>query len=131
MGKETMAWDFFWRLFNSRKKWDKWNIATARFNLPINTSLKEGLEIAKKNGMPVGSHQSGCFEVQTDKGIYSRKDKMKIDVSTPRRERKVIFKTWDQLEEEEGNTKPEDIKPLNSLFKIKLSNSVSMSSTPY
>jgi hypothetical protein len=45
-----------------------------------------------------GSFLTGVFEIQTDWGIWSRADKMRLDTDTPRKAAKAYFATWDEME---------------------------------
>jgi len=94
-----MRYDFFYR--REGKNFSKSNPAIC-LTLDIDTDdLAEAIKVALESGMSKGSARSGCFEVQTDEGIWSQVDGNRIDLSTPRRREKVVFKTWDQLESEE------------------------------
>jgi hypothetical protein len=59
-----------------------------------------------RTGIKYGSARSGVYEVQCNAGIYNHENELtggspaRIDVSTPRKAAKVVFKSWDQLEAE-------------------------------
>lgn len=71
-------------------------------DLPAGTKLQQALEAAWAAGMPRGSHRGGCFEVQCGEGLWQHVEGNRIDLSTPARAQKVRFRTWEQLEAEEG-----------------------------
>ena len=60
-----------------------------------------------RTGIKYGSARSGVYEVQCDAGIYTHQNELtggspaRIEVSTPRKAAKVVFKSWDQLEAED------------------------------
>lgn len=45
-----------------------------------------------------GSFVTGVFQIQTDWGIWSRADSMRLDTDTPRKAAKAYFATWDEME---------------------------------
>jgi hypothetical protein len=64
-------------------------------------ALRMALETAYSMGLPKGSHRSGCFQVQSEFGIWSQKNEKRIDLSTDKKAALVSFKTWEQMEQEE------------------------------
>lgn len=68
-----------------------------RFQVPKGSTLeqilKHGYEVER---LPKGSARGGCFEIQTDEGIWSSPTNSRLNPST------AIFKTWDELEAEEA-----------------------------
>jgi len=98
-----MRADCFFRRWNRdpAKRFATRNVRVVTVEVEASASLPEILAAALKRGASKGTHQTGIFEVQTDRGIYDRADGMRLDVSTPLKAAKVRFKTWDQLEAEE------------------------------
>ena len=97
-----MRWDFFHRPESNRRDPAENQCKVYIFDLPEDMELADALEHAYEAGMPRGSARAGCVEIQTDRGIYSHVNDKRIDVSTPRRAKNVVFKTWEQLEQEES-----------------------------
>lgn len=88
-----MRWDFFHRRESNRR--DVRSQPCVPYVFEIDTEdLKTALDYAYENGMPRGSHRTGCVEVQNDQGVYSREDGNRIDMSTPRRAAKTNFEPW-------------------------------------
>lgn len=96
-----MRYDFFFRAESNRHDPKATPARSMTLDLPAGTTLADALVAARENGMPRGSHRTGCFEVQTDAGIYSQVDGNRIDLSTPKRAAKTSFKTWKQLDSED------------------------------
>ncbi len=46
--------------------------------------------------MPKGSARAGCYEVQTDAGVWTSPTRSRLNPKT------AVFKTWDDLEAEEA-----------------------------
>jgi hypothetical protein len=62
---------------------------------------EEALEIARELGaVPVGSNQSGCYQIQGPTGFWEHKKANKIDFSTPRKAANVLYTTWEQWDDE-------------------------------
>ena len=94
-------WDFFHRTETNRGGFDRSKPCTPYlFNLPDGTTLAAALEHAYANGLPRGSARAGCVEVQNADGIYRREDGGRIDVSTARRQEKVLFTPWTDLDQD-------------------------------
>lgn len=55
-------------------------------------SAAEALQLAYANGLPKGSFRCGCFEIQSDEGIYSHKEDKRLDFNRPD---KFTFTPWD------------------------------------
>lgn len=72
--------------------------------MPAGASLDDILVEGYQKGFPMGSARGGCFELQTDEGIWARPDGKRMRV-TGRNGQPAIFKTWEQLEAEEQNDK--------------------------
>lgn len=100
----TMRWDFFFRRFNRdivRLRSER-NVDYATLELPKAWTCEQALRFAREHrAIPVGAHNTGCFQVQNDLGIYNHVDANKIDFATPRKAAKVEYKTWEQVEAEE------------------------------
>ena len=105
----TIRFDFFFRAETNLKNLkgktyrEYWTVRGAHqilLDLPSDTTLEDALSAARAAGMPKGSHRSGCFEVQSDLGIFQSTHDFgtKID---PARECTFSYKTWAQLEAEE------------------------------
>jgi hypothetical protein len=93
-----MKWDFFHR---AESKKPRAEMAIYVYTWEIDTQdLATALAHARSNGLPRGSFRAGCVEIQTDLGIYNQAEGNRIDLSTPARAAKVIYKTWEQLDEE-------------------------------
>lgn len=99
--------DVFWRKFNHDK--EKGMAAPAEVvhmeEVDEAVSLDDLLRFALDEGASIGNSWSGIFEVQTDKGIWSRRDGKKL-AQDPRQitdhERSLIrFETWEEQEEVE------------------------------
>lgn len=58
-----------------------------------------------REGFPMGSARGGCFELQTDEGIWSRPDGKRMRTTGKRTGQPAVFKTWEQLEAEEQGAK--------------------------
>jgi hypothetical protein len=48
--------------------------------------------------MSQGSFRTGCFEIQTDAGIFHQTNDRRIELSTKGRAAKTTFLTWDEIE---------------------------------
>jgi len=64
--------------------------------VPKGATIDQILAAAFAQGVPKGGSSSGIFEIQTDEGIWSIGSTAKV-----LRPGNAVFKTWDQLEEEE------------------------------
>ena len=103
---KTERYDFFYRTEN--KNFDPSNTFYMILELPAGLTVGQALEMARDAGITApqrplakGSHRSGCFEVQCDRGVWQHVDSKKIDVSTPRKAANVQWRTWEQIEAEE------------------------------
>lgn len=88
-----MLCQFFHRKEN--KNFDPNDVWVVELDLPETVTLAEALDAAHAAGMSKGSQRSGCFEIQTDRGIWSQVNGKKID---PTRPELTPFKTWEELE---------------------------------
>ena len=80
VGVAVGNWAFFWTTYRSKKLlkglthaayWRKRGAKTAVVQLAVTLDLGEALAAARAAGLfGVGTHQVGCFEVQTPIGIY-------------------------------------------------------------
>ena len=69
--------------------------AVYEFDAPADATLQQLLAIAYAARMPKGSARAGCFEVQTDAGVWSSPTGGRLNPRT------ATFKSWDELEAEE------------------------------
>lgn len=78
-----MRADIFHRRHNNdpAKRNSDGNVDCYVFDVPARATLADILEKAHGGGIGIGTSQSGIFQVQTDRGIYSRTDGMRLDVS--------------------------------------------------
>lgn len=97
-----MQHDFYYRRESNRHHPKDVPAVCLTLDLADETTLPEALCAALAAGMSKGTHRSGCFEVQTDRGIWSQRDGNRIDLSTTRKVALTTFKTWEQLEAEEA-----------------------------
>lgn len=101
-----MKHQFFYRSENSHREWAEWSQRPAyslELDLPAGTPFEGLISAALKAGMPVGTGRSGCFEIQTDDGIYQhRSSKVRERGYGKLRPGTVIFRTWEQIEIEEN-----------------------------
>ncbi len=65
------------------------------FDLPAELPAVELLAAAYALGLPRGSSRCGCFEIQTDSGIWTSTTGGRIN------QRNSQFHTWDQIEKSE------------------------------
>ena len=105
MSNATQEWHFYARAQNSdyAKMRSDENVRYAIVSIPVEiTTCAEAIAYAIENRrIGRGTHQSGCFEVSNDIGMWWHKDGNRMDFSTPRKAAKVIYKTWEQMEAEE------------------------------
>ena len=105
----NIRFDFFFRAETSKASlkgmtyveyWTERGSKMISVDLPADTTLAEAMIAGRAAGVPKGSHRSGCFQVQTDLGIYSSTHEFgrRID---PNRPSTFTFSTWEQLEAEE------------------------------
>lgn len=94
-----MRYDFFYRRQNNdtAKMFSADNVRCLTLTLTDDLSIADAITAALAGGMSKGSFQSGCFEVQTDSGIWARIDGKSITHAP----HKAIFRTWEQIEHEE------------------------------
>jgi hypothetical protein len=100
-----MKCQFFYRSESNRRSWEEQSQRPAFYvtlELSANLGFDALLQAALASGMPRGSSRSGCFEVQTDNGIWCHQDPAvrargygRLSQAT------AIFKTWEELEREE------------------------------
>lgn len=104
-GRETMQWDFLFRTERTNFKafWATHSACTKSAELPVDWSAQEALEFMRaQRQLGRGSNRSGCFEIQTDLGIWSQTNETAMRFDTPRKAAKVIFQTWEEIEALEG-----------------------------
>jgi hypothetical protein len=63
--------------------------------VPADATLADILTAAYAARMPKGSARAGCYEVQTDAGVWSSPTRSRLNPNT------AIFRSWDDLEAEE------------------------------
>lgn len=73
------------------------NAVCVQVEVPDDATLPAILAAARSAGAPIGNTLTGVYEVQTDRGIFDRPDKMKLDGSA-RRLAAARFRTWAELE---------------------------------
>ena len=96
----TETYHFFFR--PEGKNFSKAVINMAEMVAAPGLSLQEALEAALEGRIiPKGSHRSGCFQVQCDRGIWTSAADSRMDLSTPRKAAKVWFASWDAMEADE------------------------------
>lgn len=66
-----------------------------QFEAPEEATLEEILDLGYELGIPKGSARAGCFEIQTDKGIWQSHNGGRMDPA------RATFKSWEQLEAED------------------------------
>lgn len=93
-----MRWTFFHRRESNLHDVRSKPCVPYELELDPGATLEDALEAAYEDGMPHGSSRAGCVEIQNDLGIYTQIHSMRIDPSKPQ---DVIFKTWQQLMEED------------------------------
>jgi hypothetical protein len=103
------AFDFFWTTWRSLKHrkglshdefWSARGGFGERLELPDDTTLDGALEAARRAGaFGRGSSQTGCFEVQGPRGIWTHRQGLR-NLGRARPD-DVVFKTWEQLERED------------------------------
>lgn len=94
-----MKADLFYRTYNRNKRrmLSEKNVRHIRVTVPKTATLEEIIQAGLNAGMSKGNFISGCFEIQTNLGIWSRPDSRSMVNDCG----KAIFKTWKQLEHEE------------------------------
>jgi hypothetical protein len=108
---EYTRWDFFFRLYhrNKERMLSDQNKSDLSIMLPPGTSLSDALGAAREAGGPSGSHITGIYEIQNDKGIYWQIHDRKI---VPERTNKWRFRTWEEMEALElAGKDPRDLTP--------------------
>lgn len=100
-----MKADLFQYRETSRRPWAEQvqrPAAVTTVEVPATATLVDILEAAKAAGMSTGSQRSGCFEVQTDLGIFSHHNPVFRERGYGRLDpHKAVFQTWEQLEQAE------------------------------
>tara|TARA_R100001086_G_scaffold92068_1_gene45621 strand:- start:413 stop:781 length:369 start_codon:yes stop_codon:yes gene_type:complete len=96
----TETYDFFFR--PEGRKFSKDNVVSVTMVAVAGLTLQEALVAAlDARILPKGSHRSGCFQVQTDRGIFQSAKDSRIDLSTPRKAANVFFASWEAMEANE------------------------------
>ena len=107
-----IRFDFFFRAETNTKNlkgktyrqfWTERGAYMISLGLPEDTTLADALAAARAEGMPKGSHRSGCFEVQSDLGIFQSTHEFGTRID-PARACTFSYMTWAQLEAEELST---------------------------
>lgn len=93
--------DVFFRLYHRElaRTLSPENVRSIRILVPVDATIADIIHAAHEAGASVGSSRSGIFEVQTDTGIWSRADGGKLEVDTERKLSKIVFRSWEALEE--------------------------------
>jgi len=93
-----MRADLFWRPMNTQWSLDTASYASDTIKVPSNATLCEILGIARaQEAAGKGTHKTGVNEVQTDKGIYTSLKDTRMDPSTTRKMKNIIYRTWEEL----------------------------------
>jgi hypothetical protein len=95
------TWDFFFRRENNSRSVEAVAASCISLDLPLNTPLHDALALAHDAGLSLGSFRTGCFEIQTDAGIFAQVNGKRIELGTKGRAAKTTFKTWEQIEADE------------------------------
>ena len=108
-----MRADFFmYREGKSFKRWEDGGEPETCYTLDVPEVTPEEVEeegaaevvsrllgMAWEGGMPKGSQRTGCFQIQTDVGIFSSTTRGRFNPAKPDT---IVFKTWEQVEAEEA-----------------------------
>ncbi len=94
-----MRWTFFHRRESNSKNMRAQPCVPYEWELGSGLTLADALLFAYEEGLPRGSARGGCVEIQNDLGIYTTKSGRKFDLE--KRPEDVMFKTWQQLMEED------------------------------
>lgn len=80
-----------------KRNFDREAFADRTFSItvPADASLAAILAAAYAAGMPKGSARAGCYEVQTDAGVWTSPTRSRLNPST------AAFRTWAALDAEE------------------------------
>lgn len=103
---ETMQWDFLYRTERTNFKafWAAHSACTKTAQLPVGWDAQAALEYMRANKkLGRGSSRSGCFEIQTDLGVWSQANGTAMRFDTPRKAAKVTYRTWEEIIAEEEN----------------------------
>jgi hypothetical protein len=84
---KLMTYDFFHKTESNR---GAHRTKHFRFELPTEDP-KEALEMAKTLGLPKGSNRCGCFEIQSDLGVWSHKEDKPLRWDRPD---DIVFTPW-------------------------------------
>lgn len=101
-----MRADLFQHRETGRRPWAEQVLRPAsvtKVTVSETATLVDILAAAKAAGMSTGSQRSGCFEVQTDLGIWSHHNPIFRERGYGRLDpNKAIFQTWEQLEKQDN-----------------------------
>ena len=92
-----MRADLFWR--PARREWDleTATYASDEIEVPSDATLCEILGLARLAGKAgKGTSRTGVNEVQTDKGIYTSLTQTRMDPSTERKMKQIVYRTWEE-----------------------------------
>jgi hypothetical protein len=96
-----MQVDVFFRRMNKRHTPATARVDSVHFTMPDDADVLACVQRALDGGAPVGSSWSGIYEIQTDRGIWTRPDARKFftrgRVFTAAEQTQITFTTWDQL----------------------------------
>ena len=87
--------DFNFFMRREGKNFDTEDIHDMTLSLPSTSTISEALTAAWVAGMSRGSQRSGCFQVQSDLGVWEHINEKAIRLS---RLDMVTFRTWQQIE---------------------------------
>jgi hypothetical protein len=91
-----MLYDFFHK---TESNTGTHKVKTYRFDLDTD-DVEEALEMARELGLPKGSARCGCFEIQSDLGIWSHVNDKPLRWDRPD---DITFTPWDDEHEEVQN----------------------------
>ena len=84
------------------KNFNKDNHNAVSVVMAAGLTLQEALEEAfAARVIGKGSHRSGVFQVQCDRGVWVSTKDARIDLSTPRKAKVVYFASWEEMEADE------------------------------
>ena len=88
-------WHFFHLPDSGRADYATREATCYAVELPDNLTWQNGLDFARAHcGIPKGTNRAGVREIQNDQGVIVAADGRKLRATD-------VFKTWEQLEQEE------------------------------